>query len=170
GEFRYRLRVGAFPLVSNVYPAGGRSGEVASFEFADGVADKSLLHVSIPAERDEPQLAAFSVPAADGAGSGWFQVEANPQAETLEQEPNNAVENATSAQLPGALNGRLDQPGDRDYFKFHARKGQRLHCVGRTRELGSPCDLYLRLLKPDGAQIAVARQERQPVLDAEIPE
>jgi len=169
-EFRYRLRIGAFPLVSNVYPAGGRSGEVASFEFADGVTDKSLLHVSMPADRDVKQLAAFSVPAADGAGSGWFQVEANPEAETLEQEPNDAAEKATTAQLPGALNGRLDQPGDRDYFKFHARKGQRLHCVGRTRELGSPCDLYLRLLKPDGAQIAVARQERQPILDAEIPE
>ena len=170
GELRYRLRIGTFPLVSNVYPAGGRSGEVASFEFADGVADKSLLHVSIPAERDEPQLAAFSVPAADGAGSGWFQVEASPQSQSLEQEPNDAAETATAAQLPGAINGRLDQPGDRDSFKFHARKGQRLHCVGRTRELGSPCDLYLSLHKADGSQIAVARQERQPVLDAEIPE
>jgi hypothetical protein len=169
-EFRYRLRIGAFPLVSNVYPAGGRNGEVASFEFADGVADKSLLHVSIPAERDEPQLAAFSVPAAAGAGSGWFQVEASPQSQALEQEPNDVAETATAAQIPGALNGRLDQPGDRDSFKFHARKGQRLHCVGRTRELGSPCDLYLSLHKADGSQIAVARQERQPVLDAEIPE
>ncbi len=31
-EYRYRLRVGSFPLVTSVYPAGGRSGAVMSFE------------------------------------------------------------------------------------------------------------------------------------------
>jgi hypothetical protein len=169
-EFRYRLRVGSFPLVSAVYPAGGRSGDVASFELASGDEEKSLLHVSIPAARDEPQLASFSVPSTANGGSGWFQVEANPQAETLEHEPNDVVDAATAAQIPGALNGRLDQQGDRDHFKFHALKGQRVHFVGRTRELGSPCDLYLSLHKADGMQIAVARQDRHPVLEAEIPE
>lgn len=169
-EFRYRLRIGEFPLVGSVYPAGGHSGQVASFEVADDSAEKSLLHVSIPATRDGSQLTAVSVPAAHGAGSGWFQVEANSQAESLELEPNDAVETATVCQLPGALNGRLQQAGDRDHFRFHARKGQRLHCVGRSRELGSPCDLYMSLHQADGARIAVARQERQPVLDAEIPE
>jgi hypothetical protein len=169
--YRYRLRVGSFPLVSAVYPAGGRSGGVASFEVASEVEAKSLLHVSIPAIDEGPQLTPFSVPSSsNAAGSGWFQVEANPQAETLEHEPNDAADAATPAQIPGALNGRFDQPGDRDCFKFHALKGQRVHCVGRTRELGSPCDLYLSLHKADGAQIAVARQDRQPVLDAEISE
>ena len=42
--------------------------------------------------------------------------------------------------------------------------------MAKTRELGSPCDLYMSLHKADGSQIAVARQERQTVLDAEIPE
>jgi hypothetical protein len=168
--YRYRLRIGSFPLISAVYPAGGRSGGVASFEVASEVETKSLLHVSIPALDDEPQLAPFSVPSTGDAGSGWFHVEASPRAETLEQEPNDAADTATAAQIPGALNGRLDQPGDRDHFKFHALKGQRIHCVGRTRQLGSPCDLYLSLHKADGAQIALARQERQPVLEAEIPE
>ena len=41
------------------------------------------------------------MPSAEHAGSGWFQVEANPQGETLEHEPNNDAKAATPAQIPG---------------------------------------------------------------------
>ena len=169
-EFRYRLRVGAFPLVKTVYPAGGPSGAVMSFELVGQEPDPpSTLNVSLPEARDAPRLASFSVPSANGGGSGWFQVEANPKSEALEQEPNDSLAAATPSLIPGALNGRLDKSGDHDFFKFQARKGQQVHCVALTRELGSPCDLYLSLQNADGAQIAVARQERRTVLDAEIP-
>ena len=73
-------------------------------------------------------------------------------------------------QFPGVLNGRFDKLGDRDYFKFKAQKGQRVHCVAKSRELGSACDVYLSLHKGDGSKIAEARQERQTVLDADIPD
>ena len=56
------------------------------------------------------------------------------------------------------------------YFKFTAKKGQRVHCVAKTRELGSACDLYMSLHKVDGSQIAVARQDRQTILVADIGE
>ena len=39
-EYRYRLRVGSFPLVTAVYPAGGRSGAVMSFELTGHEADR----------------------------------------------------------------------------------------------------------------------------------
>ncbi|HEY3392178.1 MAG TPA: hypothetical protein VGK58_05700, partial [Lacipirellulaceae bacterium] len=67
-------------------------------------------------------------------------------------------------------NGRLEKPGDCDCFKFQTKKGQRVHCLAMTRELGSPCDLYMSLHKLDGSQIAVARQGRRTVLAADIPE
>jgi hypothetical protein len=169
--YRYRLRVGSFPLVTAVYPAGGRSGTVMSFALAGDEAEAaSTVNVDLPDTGAAPRLVSFSVPSADGAGSGWFQVEANPGLESLEHEPNDGPAEATAAQVPGVLNGRLDKVDDRDHFKFQARKGQRVHCVALTRELGSDCDLYLRLLKSDGSQIAVASQDRQTVLDAEIPE
>jgi hypothetical protein len=117
-----------------------------------------------------PKLVSFSVSAAENLGSGWFQVESNPGSETLQQEPNDSVSEATLAQLPGAINGRFDQAGDRDYYKFMATKGQRLHCVAKTRELGSPCDVYMTLNKADDTQVAAARQEVESVLDSEIPE
>ncbi len=169
--YRYRLRVGAFPLVAGVYPAGGRSGAVMSFEVARREAGAaSILNVALPDTGNAPRIVSFSVPSDADSGAGWFQVEANPGTETLELEPNDGIAEATLAQVPGVLNGRLNKPGDQDYFKFKARKGQRVRCVATTRELGSACDLYLSFHKSDGSQIAVARQERQTVLDAEIPD
>jgi hypothetical protein len=171
GEFRYRLRVGSFPLITSVYPAGGSGGGVMSFELAGhDLGATSKLHVAIPNATGSPRLASFSVATAPDLGSGWFQVEANPGSESLETEPNDSIADATTVNFPTALNGRLENPGDRDCFKFQAKKGQRVHCLAMTRELGSPCDLYMSLHKLDGSQIAVARQGRRTVLAADIPE
>lgn len=167
---RYRLRVGAFPLVAAAYPAGGPSGAVMTFELAGTAADATpLVNVALPDARETPRLASFSVPSAGDGGSGWFDVEVNPQGESLEVEPNDSPAEATAATVPGAFNGRLDKAGDQDHFRFAARQGQRLRCVAVTRELGSPCDLYMTLHAADGAQIAAARQEQRTVLDAAIP-
>ena len=43
---------------------------------------------------------------------------------------------------------------DRDCFQFTAQKDQRLVFHGKTRSLGSPCDLYLRLETADGQKLA----------------
>jgi hypothetical protein len=170
-EHRYRLRIGSFPLITHVYPAGGRSGVVMSLALAGQALDSdSPLNVVLPQIAGATHKLPLGLPSRDNAGSGWFQVEASPSGEALEAEPNDDPATATEAQFPGALNGRFDKANDRDHFKFHATKGQRLHCVAKTRELGSACDVYLSLLKSDGAQIAVARQETQSILDAEIPE
>jgi hypothetical protein len=170
-EYRYRLRVGSFPLITSVYPAGGRSGAVTSFELIrDAVPAVSPLHVTLPDVTNTARSVSFSVPTPENAGSGWFQVEANPENESLEIEPNDSLPEATPIQFPGTVNGRLDKPGDSDCFKFTAKKGQRVHGVAKTRELGSACDLYMSLHKTDGSQIAVARQDRQTILNAEIAE
>ena len=170
-EYRYRLRVGSFPLVKVVYPPGGRSGSVMSFELMGyGTNPLAKLHVALPDTRNARRLVCFGAPGANNAGSGWFQVEAGPESESLEQEPNDRLAEATQAQVPGILNGRLDKLGDRDCFKFKAHKGQRVHCEAKTRELGSPCDVNLSLHKADGSRLAKARQDRETVLDADIPD
>ena len=170
-EFRYRLRIGSFPLITSAYPLGGRNGVVMSFELAGREMDQKMkLHVALPETTDARRLVSFGVPSADGGGSGWFQVEASQASESLEHEPNDSTAEATSARFPGILNGRFDKPGDRDYFKFKGKKGQRLHCVVVSRELGSACDVYMSVHKAGGSKIAEARQERQTVLDADLPD
>jgi hypothetical protein len=54
----------------------------------------------------------------------------------------------------GAVNGRFQTPHDRDYFRFNAKKGDHWLLVGRTRTLGVPTDLFLRLYDAAGKQLA----------------
>ena len=52
-----------------------------------------------------------------------FAVDTLP--ECLEQEPNNAIATAHRVTLPIIVNGRIDQPGDWDVFRFEGRPGIR---------------------------------------------
>jgi len=74
--------------------------------------------------------------------------------------PETTIEKESAApqliRLPAELSGRFDQPGDRDVFEFHADKGDRIVITGRTRSLGSPCDLLLQLQATNGTKLAEA--------------
>lgn len=73
-----------------------------------------------------------------------------------EAEPNADDGRAQFVPLPAELHGSFGRPGDRDVFEFTVRKGQSLVFTGRTRSLGSPCDLYLQLQSTNGTKIAEA--------------
>ena len=78
-----------------------------------------------------------------------------PNAKTFPSvEPNDTQAQATRVTLPAILNGRFEKANDRDCFEFVAEKKQQIVFRGRTRSLGSPCDLYLQIEKADGTRIA----------------
>ena len=77
-------------------------------------------------------------------------------AASQEQEPNDQPARAQTVALPALLRGRFERSGDRDLFEFSAKKDQRLVFSGRTRSLGSPCDLFLQLQSTNGTVLAEA--------------
>ncbi len=171
GDYRYRLRIGSFPLVAAAYPLGGRSGEIVSFgAVGDGIDPQTKTPIALPDARGMRQLTYVGIPSPNNRGAGWFPVEVGIKDEASEREPNNSLAEATPAPFPGVINGNLNKQGDRDFFRIKARKGQRVYGLARTRELGSACEVYLALLKADGRKIAEARQDRQTVLTADIPQ
>ena len=69
--------------------------------------------------------------------------------EKLEAEPNDEEKSATAVELPAGINGRLQASGDRDYFRFSAKKGDRWIFTGQARQYDSPADLFLRIFQAD---------------------
>ena len=69
-----------------------------------------------------------------------------------EVEPNDL--HPQNISVPASIHGRFAQERDRDCFQFDVAKGQRLLFRSRTRSLGSPCDLYLRLESAAGKKLA----------------
>lgn len=73
-----------------------------------------------------------------------------------DREPNGTATQAVLIPLPATISGSFAQPGDRDLYEFTAEKDQRLLVRGRTRSLGSACDLFLQIQDTNGNKIAEA--------------
>src|SRR5947209_2436833 len=131
---------------------GGRPGEEVEVRFLGDPAGEIKKKVKLPAERNTN----FAVHAEDTGGlspSGLpFRVVDLPNVN--EVEPNDAVATATKGgQAPCAFNGVIDKPGDIDFFRFAAKKGQvfDVHCY--ARRLGSPLDPVLYVYNDKGGAL-----------------
>jgi hypothetical protein len=89
-----------------------------------------------------------------------------------EQEPNDSPAAATPFKLPAQLQGAFSKPHDRDIYQFPAKKGDHILIRSKTRSIGSPCDLFLRLAKSNGSKLADSKTDTadEASLDATIPE
>jgi hypothetical protein len=156
GNFNYRLRIGDFPCVTVPYPMGIQRGVSANIAFAGSTGQEAQpIPVNVAPDAGFNWIS-LGAKAATGKSSGFAVVAVSSSPEALEVEPNNEQAQATRVPLGASLNGRFDQPGDVDRFIFTAKAGQRFTFAGVTRTQGSPSDLYLKLLKPDGGEVAVA--------------
>ncbi|MBM3840557.1 MAG: hypothetical protein FJ398_21865 [Verrucomicrobia bacterium] len=87
---------------------------------------------------------------------GFRPASLSPLVERAEVEPNDTPATALPISAPVVIAGTFAQNRDRDFYEFEVQKGQRLVFAGRTRSLGSPCDLYLELRKADDSLVAEA--------------
>lgn len=153
-KYCYRLRVGNFPLAGATFPLGAQRGARTKVAFI-GRAVEGLrpVEVRVPEHASRVSLnARFR----RGQGCGFGALVAGQLPEVMEVEPNDTPETATKLSVPSVANGRFARMKDRDWYEFPATGGQRLIFSGRTRSLGSPCDLFMRLFDSHGRQIADA--------------
>jgi hypothetical protein len=155
-DFCYRLRIGDFPCATSAYPLAVKRGSKTPVGFA-GPLVQGAAPVEVAAPTD-PAVDSVSVAPrfADGP-HGWpVTVLLSDLDEATEQEPNNEPAKANRVAVPGAVSGVLLDKGDVDHFVFAAKKGQRYVIDAQTSDLGSPCEVYLRLLDAKGGQVAAS--------------
>ncbi|MBI3877885.1 MAG: hypothetical protein HY300_18305 [Verrucomicrobia bacterium] len=152
--FRYRLRVGHFPLVNFPFPFAAKAGSAGAFALVGkGLDAAKPIFLAAPksALSDRVWLNAKS---SRGSGTGFASLLVTGLNEITEIEPNDTNTLAQKITVPAAINGRFAKPHDRDWFEFTVAKGERLLFASRTRSLGSPCDAYMELFKADGTRLA----------------
>src|SRR5581483_1570571 len=131
----------------------------------------SPLSVAVPMEVASGRLP-MAVKYPQGQGSAGLTLIASGAPEQVELEPNDAPETATGVALPLSINGRFETSKDRDWFEFSAKKGERYLFVGRTRSIGSPTDLFMRVTNAAGGGLAEAEDSgmEEGVLNFTFPE
>ena len=142
-DFVYRIAIGELPFVTSAFPLGGRAGSKTTVHL--GGWNLPVNKMTMDAKRKAPGVYPLANPAV-------FMVDTLP--EGFEKEPNNFPAAAQRVKLPIIMNGRIDQPGDWDVFRFQGRAGEAIVAEVYARRLDSPLDSVLKLTDAKGRQLA----------------
>ena len=162
-EHFFRVSVGELPVVTGIFPLAVPADRESEIQLAG-----ENLPVGASAKVKASAMGEVTVPvdAERFRARREFKVLVGATTETNEVEPNDAPANATSIQVPGAVNGRLSSVADVDLFRFGAKRGQRWVIETMAARRGSPADTKIEVLHADGRP--VERVWLQAVRDSSV--
>ena len=149
----YSVHIGSFPRPSAVFPPGGKAGESLEVKFLGDAGGDFTQTFSLP----QPNRAKFGVFAErKGLSAPSFNlVRVSTFGNVNEKEPNDDAKSATTytGSLPVAFNGIINKPGDVDWFRFTAKKGETYDINVYARRIRSQLDTVLVVADADGKTI-----------------
>jgi hypothetical protein len=180
-EYRYRLRIGDFPLITATFPLAAQRDVQTRLAFCGPDADRIAplaaftLRCPTPVATTQPVSARF----ANGGDSCGFTtvLPASASVPDLLGGSANVSKDAAMAvpAVPCAISAHFTVAGEwRHFYRLDERaKGDRLAIRARTRTIGLPCDVILRLASLDGAAVVAeskpAPGEVDDTLEARLP-
>ena len=167
----YRLRLSRGPCLLYTLPLGVQRGARTTLRLFGWNMGSSLGRefefdgTELPAETREVALVVpdfenvLTVPVGDGP-------------ELIETEPNDAPNEATHLEVPCAVTGSIEKPGDEDRFTFAAKKGDALLLGVQSTTLGFPLDARLKVEDAKGKELAKKNDtvNADPMLEWTAPE
>ena len=162
GGSSYRLHIGNFPRPLAVIPSGGKLGEEIELTFLGDATGPIKQKVKLPAAMPDGKFAVHCQDATGISPSGLpFRLSADAKS-VIEIEPNENHAQATKGDLPCAFHGIIEKPGDIDFFKFTAKKGQVFDVECQARRLGSPLDPIMYMYALNGGAMVGNDDSRGP--------
>jgi hypothetical protein len=153
--WEYCVEVTPHPFVVTTFPLAVRATEQSFVESVGfQLPDKSD---ALPLERLSSELGIQTV------RLGANDLLANPiqlwvtdlELITESTDAKSKIESAQKVAIPSGINGRLDSPGEVDYYSFEAKKGEAWSFEVIARRLTSMIDSHLRILNADGRQLSL---------------
>jgi hypothetical protein len=162
-DFVYRLSVGELPFISYLTPLGAkRDGSAKISLFGSNLPTNTL---TLPLKPDSPSVLSVDVKANEIISNALpFAVGTLP--ETREHEPNNTMDQAQAVDWPITINGRIQKPGDVDFYVFKPDPKQKLVMEVFARRLESPLDSTLTLYDTKRSQV----QQNDDYEDENMPQ
>ncbi len=150
-DFVYRITVGEIPFVTSVFPLGARVDSETTVQLSGWNLTRPVFPVRTMTRKQYRPLRWYSAEQADGV-SVRFPLQIDYWPEVADQEPNNDIASAQKIATRVTINGRIDEPGDKDVFLLEG--GGRLVAEVHARRLGSPLDSILTITDEQGNEIA----------------
>ena len=150
-DFVYRIIVGELPFLTGISPLGATVGEKIEITFQGG-----NLRGQFKQEYQAPDTPGITLVHATVGGlrSNSIPFHINTVPEVKEREPNPGLGSAQELKPPMIVNGRIETPGDADFYRVKGRGNHEMIFEIFARRLGSPMDASLAVFDNAGNQIA----------------
>ncbi|MEZ6047744.1 MAG: PPC domain-containing protein [Planctomycetaceae bacterium] len=142
------------------FPAGGKLGEETEVKFLGVPGGELVQKVQLPDEPNEEFGISVETPEGIAPTPNAFRLFEHGNA--FEVEPNNSVAEASPVELPLAFNGIISEPGDIDFYKFQAKKGEVYEIECFARRVRSPLDSVMVVYNASGTALASDDDARKP--------
>ena len=150
-DFVYRVAVGELPFITGIFPLGAQKGTQASVTAYGWNLPASGFNLNT---RVQQSMNKKGLLRASNAISNYVHYTVGELPESIEEQPNDDRKLAEQAELNSVVNGRIEQPGDVDFFKFKVRQGQTVKVSTMARRLYSPVDTLIRVFDSKGNVVA----------------
>ncbi len=148
--WNYVLRMGDFPAARVAVPSTLVLGSETVVRLPETGPNSLPIKASMPPRSESFFL---DVRTSDKGLASWLPFTATTLENRIEVEPNDMLDQATPAAVPGVLHGVLQASGDQDVFALELKKGQSFLFEATSKELGSPADIELVLYDATGKEI-----------------
>lgn len=150
--WEYAVEVNARPFVRNVFPLGVTAGQPATLTL---VGDHLPAEHAIPwtAPTDAHGIQKVRLPLGDDLTDPVSVMVTDLPTVLETDQPNDTREAAQPVSFPVAINGRIGQESDLDYFKLTLKKGDALTVDLNAARLDSQLDSIVRILDANGKQL-----------------
>ncbi len=153
-SYGYRLEITPGPRVVAAMPTTGRRGETRSVEFVgQGIATGQMKLESVTRQVTFPAGAAdsllYRLETPHGTAPA-FRLFVSDRVETVAA-PTASPRPLT---LPAAITGCLERAGGENHYRLKGKKGDIWTLALEARRFGSPLDVALTILGPDGKELA----------------
>jgi hypothetical protein len=146
GNF-YRFIVSNFPLVSSAVPLGLQAGQTR---------DIALRGFNVPAKLrvkgEATEFSEDSILLRPEHSFNQLRLALGAESEVDSAASNHSASAAQPVSVPVTINGRIDGPVQ-NFYRFHARQGEKLVIEVNARRLGSDLDSFVEVLDANGKPI-----------------
>ncbi len=154
-EFAYRLNIGELPVITGWFPLGLRQGTTATLALSGFNLGRETLTVAAPAiESWNPTLPLRLDRRTDRqVPSNLIKIPLGNSPEIVGRPGASSMTAPEVVTPPVIVNGRIDSAPAEDWYRFSARKGQRLLIEIGAQRYGSPLDSVIEILDSAGRPV-----------------
>ena len=153
GDVAYALHIGSFERPLALYPAGGQPGQKLAVRLLGDSLGEKQTEIAVP-----KQIGTFDY---FGDAPSSLSLRSFGAPNVLEE---SQADETLVLQLPSALNGIIDAPGDKDVFRVKVKKGDRYRIRVYSSTLGSPLDPALSIRSAGDAKAEVTADDADLML------